>query len=30
MIKETKDHLSANPIYKKFASNHIELSKIFK
>ena len=25
--KKTKDHLSANPIYKKFASNHIELSK---
>ena len=26
--KKTKDHLSANPIYKKFASNHIELSKM--
>ena len=25
--KKTKDYLSSNPIYKKFASNHIELSK---
>ena len=25
--EKTKDHLSSNPIYKKFASNHIELSK---
>ena len=24
---KTKDHLSSNPIYKKFSSNHIELSK---
>ena len=29
MIK-TKDHLASNPIYKEFASNHIELSKSFK
>ncbi len=25
--EKTKDHLSSNSIYKKFASNHIELSK---
>ena len=24
---KTKDHLSSNPVYKKFASNHIELSQ---
>ena len=28
--KKTKDHLASNPIYKEFASNHIELSKSFK
>ncbi len=28
--KKTKDHLASNPIYKEFASNHIELSKGFK
>ena len=28
--EKTKNHLSSNPIYKKFASNHIELSKSLK
>ena len=28
--KKTKDHLASNPIYKEFASNHIELTKTFK
>ena len=28
--KKTKDHLASNPVYKEFASNHIELSKNFK
>ena len=28
--KKTKDHLASNPIYKEFASNHIDLSKNFK
>ena len=28
--KKTKDHLASNPIYKEFATNHIELTKTFK
>ena len=28
--KRTKDHLASNPIYKEFATNHIELTKSFK
>ena len=28
--KKTKDHLASNPIYKEFATNHIELTKSFK
>ncbi len=28
--KKTKDHLSSNPIYKEFSTNHIDLTKSFK